>query len=298
MKQLAGIDNFFLKSETGQVYNHVASLGIYDPSTAPSGKVRFKEILEHFKKRLHVSPVFTSRLVTPPLGMDRPYWIGDPKIDVEFHIRHIALPKPGDWRQLMIQVARLHSRSLDKSKPLWEAYIIEGLNHVPGIVPGSFALYIKFHHAAVDGEGGAIVISSAMDRLKKISEFSKSKKHHHKNKFRKPKIEKEKKEEPKIATHKQTLHLLLSGLTVEETAQKRELAKSTVFGHIAKLIKSGELDGNKYIDENKLNNIRKLYPNYQTSQTIVTDIKGRLSEEYTFEDVRLACAILEKEKKM
>ena len=147
-------------------------------------------------------------------------------------------------------------------------------------------------------ETPAIVISSAMDRLKKISEFSKSKEHHHKNKFRKPKIEKEKKEEPKIATHKQTLHLLLSGLTVEETAQKRELAKSTVFGHIAKLIKSGELDGNKYIDENKLNNIRKLYPNYQTSQTIVTDIKGRLSEEYTFEDVRLACAILEKEKKM
>jgi diacylglycerol O-acyltransferase len=155
MKQLAGIDNFFLKSETGQVYNHVASLGIYDPSTAPSGKVRFKEILEHFKKRLHVSPVFTSRLVTPPLGMDRPYWIGDPKIDVEFHIRHIALPKPGDWRQLMIQVARLHSRPLDRSRPLWEIYVIEGLDNIPGLPEGAFALFTKLHHSSVDGMAAA-----------------------------------------------------------------------------------------------------------------------------------------------
>ena len=84
--------------------------------------------------------------------------VDDTDVDVEYHVRHIALPQPGDWRQLMIQVARLHSRSLDMSKPLWEAYIIEGLDHVPGIAPGSFALYIKFHHAAVDGEGGVEII--------------------------------------------------------------------------------------------------------------------------------------------
>jgi WS/DGAT/MGAT family acyltransferase len=96
--------------------------------------------------------------VEAPWGLDRPYWIDDTDVDVEYHVRHIALPQPGDWRQLMIQVARLHSRSLDKSKPLWEAYIIEGLDHVPGIAPGSFALYIKFHHAAVDGQGGVEII--------------------------------------------------------------------------------------------------------------------------------------------
>jgi diacylglycerol O-acyltransferase len=102
--------------------------------------------------------VFRRRLVEAPWGLDRPYWIDDSDVDIEYHVRHIALPQPGDWRQLMIQVARLHSRSLDKSKPLWEAYIIEGLDNVPGIAPESFALYIKFHHAAVDGEAGVEII--------------------------------------------------------------------------------------------------------------------------------------------
>ena len=73
---------------------------------------------------------------------------------MEFHVRHIALPHPGDWRQLCIQVARLHSRPLDRSKPLWEAYVIEGLHDVPGVPTGSFALYTKMHHAIVDGESG------------------------------------------------------------------------------------------------------------------------------------------------
>jgi diacylglycerol O-acyltransferase len=81
-------------------------------------------------------------------------------VDVEFHVRHIALPHPGDWRQLCIQVARIHSRPLDRSKPLWEAYVIEGLDNIPGIPPGSFAFYIKFHHAAIDGEGGTVVLQA------------------------------------------------------------------------------------------------------------------------------------------
>jgi diacylglycerol O-acyltransferase len=75
-------------------------------------------------------------------------------------VRHIALPQPGDWRQLMIQIARIHSRPLDMTKPLWEAYIIEGLDNIPGIPPGSFGVYIKFHHAAVDGEAGAVIIKA------------------------------------------------------------------------------------------------------------------------------------------
>ena len=160
MKQLSGMDNLFLAMDQGHQHMHVAGLGIYDPSTAPGGKVRFKSILNFFVSRLHASKVFRRRLVCVPQDLDRPYWVEDGEIDVEYHVRHIALPQPGDWRQLMIQIARIHSRPLDMTKPLWEAYIIEGLDNIPGIPPGSFGVYIKFHHAAVDGEAGAVIIKA------------------------------------------------------------------------------------------------------------------------------------------
>jgi WS/DGAT/MGAT family acyltransferase len=160
MEHLAGTDSYFLYTERGNVYNHVASLGIYDPSTAPGGKVRFKDILRYFSKRLDASPLFRRRLVTVPHGIDRPYWLDDPDVDLEFHIRHIALPDPGDWRQLMIQVARIHSRPLDRSRPLWEVYVIEGLDRIPGLPAGSFALFMKFHHASIDGQAGAQLLQA------------------------------------------------------------------------------------------------------------------------------------------
>ncbi len=154
MKQLSGADAMFLQFEQGNNHMHVASLAIYDPSTAPTGGVRFKDVLRFFASRVAQFPQFRRRLVTLPLSLDRPYWLEDATIDVEFHVRHIAVPHPGDWRQLCIQVARLHSRPLDRSKPLWEAYVIEGLHDVPGVPPHSFALYTKMHHAIVDGESG------------------------------------------------------------------------------------------------------------------------------------------------
>ena len=158
MKHLSGVDNLFLALETPDAPLHVASLSIYDPSSAPGGKVRFKAVLNHFESRLHQWKQFRRKLVELPLGIDRPYWVEEPEIDLEYHVRHIALPRPGDWRQLMIQVARIHSRPLDKTKPLWEAYVIEGLDNVPGVPPGGFALYVKVHHAAVDGEAGAQLV--------------------------------------------------------------------------------------------------------------------------------------------
>ncbi len=160
MKLLSGTDSLFLHMEQGNQYMHVAGLGIYDPSTAPGGKVRFKQILDFFSRRLDSAKVFRRRLVAAPFGLDRPYWIDEGEIDTEYHVRHIALPQPGDWRQLMIQVARIHSRPLDRSRPLWEAYVIEGLDNIPGIAKGSFALYVKFHHAGVDGEAGAEIIKA------------------------------------------------------------------------------------------------------------------------------------------
>jgi WS/DGAT/MGAT family acyltransferase len=160
MKQLSGADSMFLQLERGTQYMHVATLALYDPSTAPGGGVRFKDVLRFFTARVTQFPQFRRRLVSLPFSLDRPYWIEDAPLDVEFHVRHIALPYPGDWRQLCIQVARLHSRPLDRSKPLWEAYVIEGLHHVDGVPSGAFALYTKMHHAIVDGESGMELIKA------------------------------------------------------------------------------------------------------------------------------------------
>lgn len=174
MEQLSGTDSLFLYQEKGNNYNHVAALGIYDPSTAPGGKVRFKDILAHFRSRLDVHKLFKRTLVTVPFSLDRPYWIENGDLDIEYHVRHIALPQPGDWRQLMIQVARLHSRPLDRTRPLWEVYVIEGLDRIPGLPPGSFALFIKLHHASVDGQTagkvlGALHSSSPVPEARDVS---------------------------------------------------------------------------------------------------------------------------------
>ena len=155
MKQLGILDAAFINLEQTNTPQHVGGLGIYDPSTAPGGFVRFKDVIANFERRLSTQPLFRTRLLQVPGGLDRPYWVKDANFDVEFHLRHIALPHPGDWRQLCIQVARLHSRPIDMSRPLWEAYIIEGLDNVPNLPEGSFAIYTKMHHALVDGAGGS-----------------------------------------------------------------------------------------------------------------------------------------------
>jgi WS/DGAT/MGAT family acyltransferase len=163
MQQLSGMDASFVYLETPTAPMHVASESIYDPSTAPGGKVTFKGILAQVESRLHLARTFRERMVQVPFDLDHPYWIADPDFDLEFHVRHIALPKPGDWRQLMIQVARLMSRHLDMSRPLWEMYVIEGLDNVENVPPGSFAIMQKTHHAAVDGVSGMDMVSAIHD---------------------------------------------------------------------------------------------------------------------------------------
>lgn len=163
MKQLGILDSAFINLEQVNTPQHVGGLGIYDPSTAPGGFVRFKDVIAGFERRLGKLPLFRTRLVQVPGGLDRPYWVKDANFDVEFHLRHIALPEPGDWRQLCIQAARLHSRPLDMSRPLWEAYIIEGLDNIPGLPAGSFAVYTKMHHSLVDGAGGSSFMAALHD---------------------------------------------------------------------------------------------------------------------------------------
>jgi WS/DGAT/MGAT family acyltransferase len=157
MRQLTGHDATFLYSDTVHANANVTFVQIYDQSTAPGGKVRFKSILAHIESRLHRSPVFRSRLQRVPLELDYPYWVEDEHFDLEYHVRHIALPKPGDWRQFCIQASRIHARALDLSRPLWEIYVIEGLDSFADLPPGSFALLTKIHHAAIDPHSRNVV---------------------------------------------------------------------------------------------------------------------------------------------
>lgn len=163
MQQLSGLDASFLYMETANAPMHISGLSIYDQSTAPGGKVRFKELLENFRTRVSALPVMSRRLVTVPLGLDHPYWVNDGTFDAEFHIRHIALPKPGDWRQLCILVSRLNARPLDRARPLWEAYVIEGLDGIAGLPKGCFAIFSKTHHAAIDGTSGMEMTAATHD---------------------------------------------------------------------------------------------------------------------------------------
>src|SRR5688500_1969747 len=112
MKQLSGQDASFLYQETPSTPMDGVGLGIYDPSTAP-GDVTFESIQRHLASRLHLARVFRQRLVRVPLDLDHPYWIEDPDFDLEYHVRQIALPRPGNWEQLCTQVARLLGRPLD-----------------------------------------------------------------------------------------------------------------------------------------------------------------------------------------
>ena len=151
MEQLSWTDDMMLRAETPETPMQIQMLLIYDQSTAPDGKVTFKRILEEIDARLHLAPTFRRRLTELPGGLHMPYWVDDPNFDLEYHVRHIALPQPGDWRQLCIQIARIHGRQLDLRRPPWEMTVIEGLNSIPGVPKGSFAISLKLHHCVVDG---------------------------------------------------------------------------------------------------------------------------------------------------
>ena len=154
MRQLQGMDASFVALETKNSPMHIGSLLIYNPATAPGGFVRFKDILAFYESRLQLSKTVRQRLVRVPFDLDYPYWIEDPDFDLEYHVRHVALPEPGDWRQLCIQAARIFARPLDLTRPPWEFTVIEGIDGVEGVAKGSYAMVTKVHHAAIDGMSG------------------------------------------------------------------------------------------------------------------------------------------------
>ncbi|MEM8943363.1 MAG: wax ester/triacylglycerol synthase family O-acyltransferase [Pseudomonadota bacterium] len=163
MQQLTGLDASFLYLETPNSPMHISGLAIYTQETVPGGVVRFKEIIAATAARVQRVASLTRKLKAVPFGLDHPYWIEDGNFDPEFHIRHVALPAPADWRQLCIMVSRIHARPLDRARPLWEMYVIEGLDNLEGYPPGCFALFTKMHHAAVDGASGMEINAAIHD---------------------------------------------------------------------------------------------------------------------------------------
>jgi WS/DGAT/MGAT family acyltransferase len=164
MDQLNPQDAQFLYMESEHNLTHVTSISTFDPGTVPGGKrVRFKDIIAHIESRLETSPMLKRRLIRVPLELDYPYWVDDDYFDLEYHVRHGRLPEPGDWRQFCIHMARYHSRPLDMNKPLWEMFVVEGLDNVEGLPKGSYAIAIKIHHAAVDGASMMRFFSAIMD---------------------------------------------------------------------------------------------------------------------------------------
>src|SRR3954451_16728886 len=157
MRQLSTLDAQFLAVESARTYGHVGGLAVYDPSTAPGGKLEMKDLCRLVGERLHLLPPFRWRLVSVPFGRDLPYWIEDPDFDLDFHIRDSAVPPPGNERQLAETVARIFARPLDRTRPLWELYLIHGIEG------GKLGMLTKVHHAAVDGVSGAEIMGVLLD---------------------------------------------------------------------------------------------------------------------------------------
>jgi len=157
MKHLSIVDGAFLHMESAEMPMHVGSLNLFEPPAGYGGEGFYDLVKEHVARRMHLAPVFTRKLALMPFDLANPVWIHDDDIDLDYHVRYMVLPKPGSIEQLDALAARLHSMLLDRSRPLWEFYIIEGL------ADGRIGFYGKVHHAAVDGQAGVALATSLFD---------------------------------------------------------------------------------------------------------------------------------------
>jgi diacylglycerol O-acyltransferase / wax synthase len=159
MHKLGSTDMLMLMIDSPRTPNQMGPVMICRPDRSSGQPVTFEEILQGVADRLPLAPMLRRRLINPPLGFDNPYWVDDPNFDLEFHVREIGLPRPGGWAQLCTQVSRIASRRIDLDRPPWELYVIEGLDNIPGVPPGAFALYMKIHHTAIDGQEGVQLVN-------------------------------------------------------------------------------------------------------------------------------------------
>ncbi|MGZ4270407.1 MAG: WS/DGAT/MGAT family O-acyltransferase [Solirubrobacteraceae bacterium] len=140
---MTAIDASFLHQEGPASHMHVGALSLFEGPPPP-----YPQLLDALRERLHLVPRYRQKLSVPPAGTGRPLWIDDPTFNLEYHVRQTALPRPGSEQQLMRLASRIFSQQLDRSKPLWETWLVEGLEG------GGFALISKTHHALIDGIAG------------------------------------------------------------------------------------------------------------------------------------------------
>ncbi len=156
MKALSGVDGAFLHLETDETPMHVGSLHLFDLPADFQGDF-YTGIRKMMKERLHLVPVFTRKLAPMPLQFANPVWVGEDKVDLDYHMQRVRLPKPGTLAQLEDCAGRLHSQLLDRNRPLWRLYVIEGLQS------GQIGYYIKVHHAVLDGQAGVLLAQALFD---------------------------------------------------------------------------------------------------------------------------------------
>lgn len=156
MERLTGLDAAFLYLENPTNHMHVAMTMVLDPSTVPGG-YSFEKIKEFIAHRLHLVPPFTRRLVEVPMNLAHPVWVEDPDFDIDFHIRRIGCPSPGGRRELGEMAGQIASTPLDRTRPLWELWVIEGLKQ------DRIGIVTKVHHAAIDGSSGSELMVHLFD---------------------------------------------------------------------------------------------------------------------------------------
>jgi diacylglycerol O-acyltransferase / wax synthase len=164
LDRLTAVDASFLHQEGPTSHMHVGGLTLLEGPPPP-----MEEFLEQIRKRLHLVPRYRHKLAYTALDSGRPVWVDDPSFNLEFHVRHTALPAPGSWEQLRNLTARVFSQALDRSKPLWEMWLIEGLDPEmdgpgkPRPPHGRFALISKTHHSLIDGIAGVDLATVLFD---------------------------------------------------------------------------------------------------------------------------------------
>jgi diacylglycerol O-acyltransferase len=152
LDRLTAIDASFLHQEGPNSHMHVGGVARFEGPPPP-----FDELLDSLRERLHLVPRYRQKLRVPPAGTGRPLWVDDPTFNIEYHVRHTALPKPGTERQLLLLTGRIFSQQLDRARPLWEVWMVEGLDD------GGFALISKSHHAMIDGIAGIDIAQVLFD---------------------------------------------------------------------------------------------------------------------------------------
>ena len=161
MEQLSGLDASFIYMEGPRTPMHIGAVYIIDAAHSP--EFSYRTFVEHVRTRLPLVPLLRKSVVEVPLDLGRPFWINDADFDLSAHLPKVGCPRPGGAEDLMDLAARVFSRPLDRSRPLWEIMFVDGVDSVPGISPDSFALISRIHHAAVDGVSGTEVMGALLD---------------------------------------------------------------------------------------------------------------------------------------